>query len=102
MGRLQNDVQITRDALKQESQTLMKVRDQLQAQKSSMDNLNSNFGVIESIVKNLTHVLHRLGSLGDVSAPSITKPEVAITTEKPKPTTDRNSKTTTYATVSTE
>ncbi|KAK3083696.1 hypothetical protein FSP39_001573 [Pinctada imbricata] len=67
MGRLQNDVQITREALKQESQTLMKVREQLQAQKLSMDHLNSNFGLVETVVKNLTQVLDRLGKIQNSS-----------------------------------
>lgn len=74
MGRLREVIQ-TKNALNSETETLQRLKDQIRAQKKSMDNLNNHFGLLENIVRNLTQVIGRLGNL----APSIAIQHVATT-----------------------
>lgn len=63
MTRLQKDVHFSQEALKRESRALRHVKEQIHAQKRSMDSLNANFGMIETVVRNLTAIVERLGHI---------------------------------------
>lgn len=63
ISKLFENVQYTQDALQRESQTLKTVRNQLSQQRKNLKDLNSNFAVIDAVVKNLTEVIDRLANI---------------------------------------
>jgi hypothetical protein len=79
MGRLREVIQ-TKNALNSETETLQRLKDQIRAQKKSMDNLNNHFGLLENVVKNLTEVIGRLGNLAPSIAMQHVTTEILTTT----------------------
>lgn len=63
ISKLFENLQFTQDALQQESQTLKTVRNQLAEQRRNLKDLNSNFAVIDTVVKNLSEVIDRLANI---------------------------------------
>ena len=89
----------SRHALRNEAETLKRLKDQIRSQKQSMDNLNGHFGILEDVVKNLTEVIGKLSSIHppnvvqevkvDPTFTTTPTPAMSKTTPEPKRATPR-------------
>ncbi|XP_052072478.1 fibrinogen-like protein 1 [Mytilus californianus] len=68
ISKLFENVQFTQDALQRESQTLKSVRNQISEQRINLKDLNSNFAVLDAVVKNLSDVIDRLANISPLPA----------------------------------
>ncbi|XP_076106692.1 fibrinogen-like protein 1 [Mytilus galloprovincialis] len=68
ISKLFENVQFTQDALQRESQTLKSVKNQMLEQRLNLKDLNTNFAVIDAVVKNLSDVIDRLANISPLPA----------------------------------
>nr|XP_022343597.1 ficolin-1-like [Crassostrea virginica]XP_022343598.1 ficolin-1-like [Crassostrea virginica] len=78
----------SRHALRNEAETLKRLKDQIRSQKQSMDNLNGHFGILEDVVKNLTEVIGKLSSIHPPNVVQEVKVDPTFTTT-PTPATSK-------------